>query len=71
MQCSQVVSLKTRQPTSVDERAKAEGVPCGTPGNVCICWMTAWFALAERVGEERKMAEAGRLRASPPPAEIC
>jgi len=71
MQCSRVISLKTRQPPSVDERAKAEAVPCDAPGSVCICWMKAWFALAERVGKERKTPEQSRSPASPPPAEIC
>jgi hypothetical protein len=56
MHCSttRVVSLKTRHPISVDERAEGETVPCAAPANVCICWMAAWFALAERVGEERQ-----------------
>ena len=32
----------------------ALAVPCVRDGNFCLCWMPAWFYLAERVGEERK-----------------
>lgn len=57
-----VISLKTRKAISEGERAQARPVPraaeaCEHDGGFCRCWMPAWFALAERVGEERKRIE--------------
>ena len=71
MNCSaaRVVSLKTRQPIAVEERIKAQNapndhdvvfnVPCVAAGNFCLCWMPAWFRLAEIVAAERKEAAEG------------
>lgn len=70
---NRVVALKTRAPlVCVAERPSnaavssdldaALNVPCVRDGHFCLCWMPAWFLLAERVGAERLQAGAQAWR---------
>ena len=53
---AKVVPLNAHRPRIDAGRSATDAPLCMSPENFCICWMTEWFALAERVGAERSSA---------------